>query len=108
MLRHLWKAGLALVVLTVGLSATAEAQYGIGQGVYSRGVFQNNAYRYNNYVQPHTTYYGGGYGYNYYRAPVWYNTPYYNYYRGGYGPYVNHYQYVPRYYNVPRTLPYYW
>ena len=28
MFRHLWKVGLALVVLTVGLSATAQAQYG--------------------------------------------------------------------------------
>lgn len=116
-MRNLWKVGLAVAVLTVGLGTTAQAQYGIGAGVYSRGIpnFGNRSYGYNNYVQPRTTYYGGGgFGYNnynynsYYRAPVYHDTTHYDFHPGGYVPHGNHYHYVPGHYDLHRTGHYHW
>ena len=115
MIRNFWKAGIALVVLTVGLSATAQAQYGlynggIGAGVYSRGVNYGgySTYGYNNY-RPYTTYYGGG-GYNNYYGggPVWHDTSHYHYHPGGFVPHRNHYHYVPGHYDLHRTGHYHW
>ncbi len=107
MIRHLWKAGIALVVLTIGLTATAQAQYGlysngIGAGVYSRGVNYGgySTYRYNSY-RPYTTYYGGG-------GPVWHDTSHLHYHPGGFVPHRNHYHYVPGHYDVHRTGHYHW
>ena len=123
MLRQLWKPVILLAVLTVGLSATAQAQYGyrgniyggIGQGVYSRGVYTNGGhgnYGYNNYARPHTSYYGnngGGFGFNGYgRAPVWHDTTHYDYHPGGYVPHGNHIHYVPGHYDLHRSGHYHW
>jgi len=111
MIRNFWKAGIALVVLTVGLAATAQAQIGygnfnggIGAGVYSRGVNYGgySTYNYNNY-RPYTTYYGGGYG-----GPVWHDTSHYHYQPGGYVPHRNHYHYVPGHYDLHRSGHYHW
>jgi hypothetical protein len=109
MLRNFWKAGIAVVVLTIGLAATAEAQIGyrgnlnggIGAGVYSRGVYNYGGYgnRYNTY-RPYNTYYGGG--------PVWHDTSHYHYHPGGFVPHRNHYHYVPGHYDLHRSGHYHW
>jgi hypothetical protein len=114
MLRQLAKIGLAVVVFALALGSTAEAQYGIGAGVYSRGIpnYGFNGYRNNNYnyIQPRTTYYGPGYRYNsFYRpGPVWHDTTHYDYHPGGFVPHGNHYHYIPGHYDLHRSGHWHW
>lgn len=111
MLRQLSKIGLAVAVLAVALGSTAQAQYGIGAGVYSRGIpnYGFGNYGYNNYgynnVQPRTNYYSNGVRYNsYYRGgPVWHDTTHYDYHPGGYVPHGNHLHYVPGHYDLHQS-----
>lgn len=105
MLRHLWKVGLAIAVLTVGFGTTAQAQY--SNYAYRQGGFSGYG---RSYVRPYTTHYRGGYGSNsFYRGgPVWHDTSHYHYHPGGYVPHGNHYHYIPGHYDLHRTGHYHW
>ncbi len=98
MIRRLCKSAVLIVVLSIGLSAAAQAQYSL----YANRGGTFSGYNVPRSATPRTTYYGGGYN-NFYRGPVWHDTSHYHYHPGGFVPHGNHFHYIPGHYDLHRS-----
>jgi hypothetical protein len=103
MIRRLCQVAVVLVVLTVALSTTAQAQY--SRYAYRGGTF--SGYNVPRSPVPYTTYWGGGYN-NVYRGPVWHGTSHYQFHPGGFVPHGNHFHYIPGHYDLHRGGHWHW
>lgn len=81
MFRNLLKVGALIVVLTLGMTASASAQH----------------------------YHGGhGHGGHNHGYPTWHNTSHLHYHPGGFQRHGNHFHYVPGHFDVHRTGHWHW